>query len=129
MLRVPLVRWFYGATKQLIEAFRASGTGVFREVVLIEYPRQGLWALGFVTADATHLAMPSGHEDLIYVFVPTSPNPTSGYTVVIPRRDAAPAGMSVDEGLKLIISGGFVAPERAGRGAPGPRVPTAGPRT
>ncbi|HET9481113.1 MAG TPA: DUF502 domain-containing protein [Candidatus Polarisedimenticolia bacterium] len=113
LLRVPLVRWFYGASRQLIEAFRASGTGVFREVVLIEYPRRGIWALGFVTAEAAHLNALQHGEDLLYVFLPTSPNPTSGYTVVIPRREAVPARMTVDEGLKVIISGGFVTPDPA----------------
>jgi uncharacterized membrane protein len=114
LLRLPLVRWFYGSARQLMDAFRYSGGAAFSEVVLVEYPRRGIWCVGFVTASATSLvAAGSGAAadvEYIYVFVPTTPNPTSGYTVVLPRADVKTLKMSVDDGLKVIFSGGFISP-------------------
>ena len=82
----------------------------FREVVLVEYPRLGLWSLGFVTAPAVGLIPGRPDEEGVYVFLPTTPNPTSGYTIVVPRGEAHRAGITVEEGLKVILSGGFIAP-------------------
>lgn len=110
VMRLPLVKWFYGSARQLMDALRATGGGAFREVVFVEYPRRGMWTLGFVTASATGAMPGRPEEDSVYVFIPTTPNPTSGYTVLIARSEAPPARMSVDEGLKLIVSGGFIAP-------------------
>lgn len=112
VMRVPLVKWFYGSTRQLLDAFQYAGGSAFREVVLVEYPRHGLWSLGFVTAPAIGLIPGRPDEDGVYVFLPTTPNPTSGYTIVVPRSDAHRAGISVEEGLKVILSGGFIAPSR-----------------
>ncbi|HET6372962.1 MAG TPA: DUF502 domain-containing protein [Candidatus Polarisedimenticolia bacterium] len=119
LLKVPLVRWFYGSAREMIEAFRLSGSGAFSEVVLVEYPRRGMWALGFVTSPATGLIPGRGDDECVYVFLPTTPNPTSGYTIVLPRSEAPKAAMTVDEGLKLIVSGGFIAPRMP---AQNPRV-------
>jgi len=116
LLRLPIVRWFYGSARQLMDAVTASGRGAFREVVLVEYPRRGVWCLGFVTAPAEGLLEAPGCEDCVYVFIPTTPNPTSGYTIVVPRADAPVLNMTVDEGLKVIFSGGFISP------APRPRA-------
>ena len=110
LLSVPLVRWFYGSTRQIMDAFGAPGSGAFKEVVLVQYPRVGIWTVGFVTASVSAIAPAHRHEDWICVFLPTTPNPTSGYTVIVPRSEAMPTSMSVDEGLKLIVSGGFIAP-------------------
>jgi len=118
LLRVPLVKWVYGSARQLMDAFSATGSGAFREVVLVEYPRRGLWCLGFVTAPAPGGTPGSPAGEACYVFLPTTPNPTSGYTVIVDRSELVPAGMSVEEGLKLIVSGGFIAPNA------GVRVPT-----
>ncbi len=122
LLKVPLVRWFYGSARQMIDAFGAAGSGAFREVVLVEYPRRGIWCLGFITAAATGMSVGHPEGDYVYVFLPTTPNPTSGYTVLLPRAEAPPAGMTVDEGLKLIVSGGFIAPRPA---RPGPAAVSA----
>ncbi len=116
LLRLPVVRWFYGSARQLMDAVTASGRGAFREVVLVEYPRRGVWCLGFVTAPAAGLLNAPGYEDCVYVFIPTTPNPTSGYTIVVPRAEAPVLDMTVDEGLKVIFSGGFISP------APRPQV-------
>ena len=110
LLRVPLVKWFYGSTRQLLDAFKYSSATAFREVVLVEYPRLGLWSLGFVTAPAVGLIPGRPDEEGVYVFLPTTPNPTSGYTIVVPRGEAHRAGITVEEGLKVILSGGFIAP-------------------
>jgi uncharacterized membrane protein len=118
LLRVPLVKWFYGSARQLMDALRATGGGAFREVVLVEFPRRGVWSLGFVTASATGILPQAPHDECVYVFVPTTPIPTSGYTIVVRREEAPPAAMSVDEGLKLIVSGGFISPAARGEAAP-----------
>ena len=112
LLRVPFVKWVYGSARQLMDAFSATGSGAFREVVFVEYPRRGVWCLGFVTAPAEGGLPGDPGRDAIYVFLPTSPNPTSGYTLVIDRAETLPAGMTVEEGLKLIVSGGFITPTR-----------------
>jgi len=114
LMRLPLVRWFYGSARQLMDAFRYSGGGAFREVVLVEYPRHGIWCLGFVTAAATGI-VPGREDESVFVFLPTTPNPTSGYTIVVPRSDARTLDMSIEDGLKVIFSGGFISPLEASR--------------
>ena len=113
LMRVPLVKWLYGSARQLMDAFGAASGGAFREVVFVEYPRRDVWCLGFVTAQASGRLPfdgPASGDDCVYVFLPTTPNPTSGYTVLLKRTELRPAGMTVDEGLKLIVSGGVIAP-------------------
>ena len=120
LLRVPVVKWVYGSARQLMDAFSATGSGAFREVVFVEYPRRGIWGLGFVTASAEGGLPSDAGRDAIYVFLPTSPNPTSGFTLVVDRAETVPAGMTVEEGLKLIVSGGFIAPGPRGAESTGP---------
>lgn len=110
LLRLPLVRWFYGSARQLMDAFSLSGAAAFQEVVLVEYPRRGVWCLGFVTGNAAGLIPDDAAEDVVWVFLPTTPNPTSGYTVALHRSEAVPTNLTVDEGLKVIFSGGFLSP-------------------
>ena len=114
MARMPVVRGVYGATKQVFETIFSSQGNAFRSVVLVEFPRVGTWCLGFVTATtsgeiASHAAAP-----LLSVFVPTTPNPTSGYLIFVPKKDVIELRMTVDEGLKMIVSGGIVAPPDRG---------------
>ncbi len=107
---IPLARTIYGATKDLLNAFQPGQRGKsFREVVLIEYPRVGLSTIGFVTNE---LSIKSGATsgDLISVYVPNPPNPTSGTMVLLPRQSAKVLEMSVEDGLKLVLSGGIVTP-------------------
>ncbi|MGH9867545.1 MAG: DUF502 domain-containing protein [Candidatus Polarisedimenticolia bacterium] len=110
LLSVPLVRWFYGSTRQLMDAFAAPGSGAFKEVVMVEYPRHGIWTVGFVTSTVGAFSPAHQGKDLVCVFLPTTPNPTSGYMVIVPRSAAVPTSLSIDEGLKLIVSGGFLVP-------------------
>jgi len=109
--RVPFVRNIYNTLKQLIETVFSQNQNSFKEVVLIQYPRQGLWVLGFITTEATGEVGEHLGSDHIAVFVPSTPNPTSGFMVFLPRADVTVLKMSVEEGAKLIISAGIVTPE------------------
>lgn len=105
--RVPLVRGLYRVTKDVSQAFQ-SDRRPFRRVVAIEFPRAGLWTLGFVTADVQEgVPVPAGS---VYVFVPTTPNPTSGWLILVPESEVRETGYSVDEGMRVIISAGIVGP-------------------
>jgi len=110
LLRIPLVKNVYGASKQLFDALALPGRGAFRQVVMLEYPRSGLYAIGFITATQA-----SGFQDLVgeqtvNVFIPTAPNPTSGFFLVVPEKSVIPVPISVEEALKLIVSGGLIVP-------------------
>ena len=104
--RTPVVRSIYNFVKQVIETTMSQRGGSFRQVVLVEFPRPGVWTLGFVTGTPNAEIRRAG-EDLISVFCPTSPNPTSGYLIFVPRKDAIVLSMSVEDGLKLVVSGGI----------------------
>ncbi len=106
--RIPLVRTVYNATKQMIQALLSSNSQAFRQVLLIEYPRKGIWTLAFQTGVVRHEISEAVDESLIAVFVPTTPNPTGGYLMMLPKKDAIVLSMSVDEALKLIISLGVI---------------------
>jgi uncharacterized membrane protein len=111
-LRVPVIKGVYGSARQLMDAFTAAGTEAFRQVVLVEYPRKGLYAVGFSTGDAIKAVSGLDREDLVTIFLPTTPNPTSGMMIVVPRTGVQVLPMTVEEGLKLIVSGGIVVPQR-----------------
>lgn len=117
--RVPLIRNVYNFVKQLVDTFTISSDKAFREVCLLEYPRKDVWVMGFVTSDvrgAPGRVLPSG---FINVFVPTTPNPTSGFLMMISRDDVKILDMSPEEGAKLIISAGVVSdPQSMGNVAP-----------
>jgi uncharacterized membrane protein len=112
--RIPLVRSIYASVKQLSETLLSSGGQSFRKVLLIEYPRKGLWTLAFQTGTEVGEAQTKTGEDVINVYVPTTPNPTSGFFLMVPRRDVVELEMSVDQGLKMIISMGVVVPAWGG---------------
>jgi uncharacterized membrane protein len=114
LARMPVVNGIYGALKQILETVLAKKSQAFREVVLIEYPRAGMHTLAFVTGQAASqvsevLGEGSGGE-LLSVFVPTTPNPTSGFLLFLPRSETITLPISVDEGLKYIVSTGIVMP-------------------
>ncbi|WP_207478869.1 DUF502 domain-containing protein [Arenibaculum pallidiluteum] len=108
--RMPVIRSFYGATKQIFETVLANQSTAFREVVLIEYPRRGTWTLAFVTGVPQGNVQKAGGGDLVSVFVPTTPNPTSGFLLFLPRAEVHALAMGVEDGLKLVVSGGLVTP-------------------
>ena len=108
--RMPVVRSIYGALKQIFETILAQSSTSFREVVMVEYPRHGLWALAFVTGKTKGEVQNLLTDDVVNIFLPTTPNPTSGFLLFVPRRTLIPLHMTVEEGIKLVISGGLVTP-------------------
>jgi uncharacterized membrane protein len=110
LARIPLVRTVYGAVKQITVSLFADASQSFREVVLIEYPRKGIWALAFVTGDTPSKFKKLVDHDLINLYVPTTPNPTSGVFVMVPKADVKRLDIPVDVGLKMILSAGVVNP-------------------
>jgi uncharacterized membrane protein len=108
--RMPVVRGIYSAVKQIFETVLASQSDTFREVVLVEYPRAGMWTVAFVTVKPEGLIAAQSGPDAVAIYVPTTPNPTSGFLVFVPRRDLVTLPMTVEEGIKFVISCGIVAP-------------------
>ena len=112
ILKIPFVKSIYGGARQLLDAFDPGGKGTFTRVVLVQYPRAGVYTVGFVTSEV-HVDMPLGTELVRsrMVFFPTTPNPTSGWLAIVPERDVLDLDLSIEEGVKLIVSGGIVTPE------------------
>ncbi|MHB1567450.1 MAG: DUF502 domain-containing protein [Acidiferrobacter sp.] len=110
LARIPLVRSLYGGVKALLETLVSGKGNSFRKVVLIEYPRAGSWTLGFLTGEGPPEVVAHTGRDLVNVYVPTTPNPTGGFFLMVPRQDAVELAMSVDEGLRMILSMGMVVP-------------------
>ena len=120
LAHIPLVRSIYSASKQLTETLFADNSQSFRKVVLVEFPRRGIWTLAFQTGDGEGEAAERLGRDLVNLYVPTTPNPTGGYFVMVPREEVIELRMSVDEGLKLLLSMGAVgASEKAAELAAG----------
>ncbi len=111
LMRIPLVRPIYSAAKQLSETLFSGSGKSFRKVVLVEYPRPGLWTVAFLTGDGVGEAIEKTGRDLVNIFVPTTPNPTSGFFLMVPSKDLIELNMSVDAGIKLILSAGAVGPD------------------
>jgi uncharacterized membrane protein len=114
--RVPLVRPVYQGARKITEAIQLRGTTRFRRVVLVPFLGSGLRSLGFVTRETSDLGDPSGATHVL-VFVPTTPNPTSGFLVAVPPSDLVPVDLSVEDGIRLVISGGLLAPDGRGKAA------------
>jgi uncharacterized membrane protein len=113
--RMPVVRGVYGTLKQIFETVLAQKSRSFREVVLVEYPRRGVGAIGFVTGPTRGEIQSYSAEELVNVFVPTTPNPTSGFLLFVPKSELIHLDMSVEDGIKMVISGGIVGPPAAAR--------------
>ncbi len=108
--RIPLVRSVYGAVKQITVSLFSDTSNSFREVVLVEYPRRGMWMLAFVTGEAPKKVEAVLGEPMINIYVPTTPNPTSGYYIMVPQQDVRKLNISIETGLKMILSAGVVNP-------------------
>ena len=106
LTKLPLVNTIYNAVKQITNAFSGKSMKNFKQVIFIQYPRKGLWTMCFVTNQSKN----EFGDEFYHVFVPTTPNPTSGVFIVIPQKDAVHPDISVEEGLKSIISGGIIDP-------------------
>jgi uncharacterized membrane protein len=109
--RIPLVRSVYSAVKQVIETFVSQDSRSFRKVVLVEYPRRDCWSLAFLAGEPVGEVQDKTAQKVITVFVPTAPNPTSGFVIMVPEHEAIPLDMSVEEGFRMVISLGVVTPK------------------
>ena len=109
--RIPVVRSIYNAVKQISFTLLSSKGRSFRKVVMAEYPRKGIWSIGFLSNDHVDMEVNSLDSDMLAVFLPTTPNPTSGFILLFPREDVIELDMSVEEGFKFIISIGVVVPD------------------
>lgn len=108
--RVPVLRTIYRVTRQLFETVLTQDSNAFREVVLVEYPRPNSWTLGFVTGSGEAAFTKAAGREVISVFVATTPNPTSGFLLFLPPEEAIVLDMSVEEGFKMVVSGGLITP-------------------
>lgn len=111
LMNVPLLGKIYGTVKQVNQAFTSEKKSSFKQVVMVEFPRKGLFSVGFVTAEQVKT---DEGESIISIFVPTTPNPTTGFLLVLPESKVVKLGMSVADGIKYIVSLGAVPPENAG---------------
>ncbi len=114
--RVPILSTIYQGVKQLVEALASNDMSQFSDVVYLQYPRRGIWSIGFVTGDSYDGTRELIGGRLLNVFVPTTPNPTSGFYLMVPAKDVIPAGITIEEAFKLIMSAGIVSPEGETRG-------------
>ena len=110
LMQVPFVRGIYSATRQFLDTFAKSGSDAFSRVVLVEYPRKGLWTMALVTSETEGEVQIRLEQRVVSVFIPTTPNPTSGWLLFVPEEDVIALEMSVDDAFKMIISGGILTP-------------------
>lgn len=111
LLRVPLLNKIYGATKQVNDAFSSTNKTAFRTVVLVEFPRAGVYSIGFITSEPDLEVQAKIDAKIVCVFVPATPNPTSGFLLLVPEDKVTKLEMSVADGIKYIISLGSILPE------------------
>ena len=114
--RMPVVRTIYGASKQILETVISAQSDAFRDAVLVEYPRRGLWVIGFVTGGTKGEVAELMDGNMVNVFIPTTPNPTSGFLLFCPRDEVIYLDMSVEDAVKLVVSGGIVHPPEPAAG-------------
>lgn len=108
--RIPLFRNIYNAVKQIAATLLTSDAKAFRKVVMVQYPRTGIWSIGFLSNENVQMEFPGMEPDTVSIFVPTTPNPTSGFIILVPRHEVIELSMTVEEGFKFIISMGVVVP-------------------
>ena len=109
--KIPIIRSIYKASKQFIETFFLKDKDSFRRVVMLQFPRKGLYAIGFVTCTTKGEVQARTPEPTVNVFIPTTPNPTSGFYFAVPETDVTPLNLTVEEAFKIIMSGGMVVPD------------------
>lgn len=110
--RIPLMNPVYSGIKQLVQAFTVPEKLTFKQVVLVEFPRQGIFSIGFLTSQVPQEIAPAKHKKFYNVFIPTTPNPTTGFLVVVSEGDYQVVNMTRQEAMSLIISGGIIQPDR-----------------
>lgn len=109
-LKFPFIRQIYPAAKQIVDSFISKESPAFKKVVLVEYPSKGIWSIGFITNESFREANEKTNSDLVHVFIATTPSPLTGFLILIPRSQIKIMNISVEEGVKLIVSGGIVKP-------------------
>lgn len=124
LARIPLVSTIYSAVKQVAETVFGNQGNSFRKVLLIEYPRKGLYSIAFYTGSAIGEIQDKTAQDVVNVFLPTTPNPTSGFLLMVPREDVIELDMPVEEGIKLIMTLGVIVPENKKRELTSEAAPT-----
>jgi uncharacterized membrane protein len=112
IFKIPLVRPIYSGIKQLVNAFSPQDKHSFKQVVLIEFPRKGTYSIGFLTSELPREILPGHSEILCNVFIPTTPNPTTGFFIVLPQSEIQVIDLTRQEAMAMIISGGIILPER-----------------
>lgn len=112
VVQIPLVRPIYSGIKQLVDAFSVQEKVTFKQVVMVEFPRKGVYSIGFLTSELPQELAPSPTTPCFNVFIPTTPNPTSGYFVILPQSEIISVNLSRQEAMALVISGGIILPER-----------------
>jgi uncharacterized membrane protein len=122
LARIPIVRSVYSAVKTFSSVLLSSGKS-FRKVLLIEYPRKGVWRLGFQTSEEAHEIRAATGRDVVAVFVPNSANAAGGFLIFLPREEVVELAMSVEEALKTVVSLGVVMPEKPPPKGPAPLAP------
>lgn len=110
LIRIPLFNKIYIAVKQISQAFLSTEKTIFKRVVLVEFPRKGVYSLGFITAKAKGEVQAKTRHEVVNIFIPTTPNPTSGYLIFAELHEVIELDMTVEDGLKMVISGGTVNP-------------------
>lgn len=110
MDRVPVLRGVYKAIQQILETILAQQSNAFREAVLVEYPRKGMWVIAFITGSTKGEVQAITEDETINLFIPTTPNPTSGFLIFVSKDEIIRLSMSVEDALKMVISGGIVTP-------------------
>jgi uncharacterized membrane protein len=125
MSRVPLLNKVYGTIKQVNEAFSSSKKSAFKQVVLVQFPCPGIYSIGFITSEEHREVEAKTGEKMVGVFIPTTPNPTTGFLVVLRDREVTRLDMSVADGIKFVVSLGAIVPDYAGKTGPPPGLPTA----
>ena len=113
--KMPLISSVYSLLKQVFQTFLSNKNNAFSKVVLLEYPRKGIWILGFVSSETQGEVKDKLGREMLNIFIPTTPNPTSGFLIFVSKEDTVSLDMSVEEGIKFVISGGLVSPEMAGK--------------
>lgn len=113
--RMPVIRSVYGTLKQIFETVVASDSKSFSDVVLVEYPRKGIWAIAFISGENTSEIQDRMDDEVANLFLPTTPNPTSGFLLFVPKKDLIYLDMTPDQGAKYVISAGLVNPEELPR--------------
>ena len=108
--RMPIVRSLYSGTKQILETLLRDQSKAFRKAVMVQYPRKGLWAIAFVTANTEGELQRRLGDDHISIFLPTTPNPTSGFLLIVPREEVVELDMSVEQAVRMVISAGIASP-------------------